>query len=124
VRALATSAGTGDPEGLLADPRTVMLVALDGERPVGFVLAHELPRRDGDRSGLFVYEVEVAPGHRRRGVGSALLERLAELAGVRGIRSGLVLTEQTNEAASTLYERAGGTLEGVNAVWRFTYVDG
>ena len=70
-----------------------MLVAFDGERPVGFVLAHELPRRHGDRAKLFVYEVEVAESHRRRGIASALLARLAELARERGIRIGFVLTE-------------------------------
>jgi hypothetical protein len=49
VRELATYDGPGDPEGLLADPRTLLLVAFDGDLPVGFVLAHELPRRHGDR---------------------------------------------------------------------------
>ena len=57
-----------------------MLVAFDGELPVGLVLAHELPRRHGDRSKLFVYEVDVAESHWRRGIGAALLARLAELA--------------------------------------------
>ena len=60
VRELATYDGPGDPEALLADSRTLMLVAFDGERPVGFVLAHELPRRHGDPANLFVYEVVVA----------------------------------------------------------------
>jgi GNAT superfamily N-acetyltransferase len=80
VGALRTYAGGGDPEGLLADPRTFMLVAFDNERPVGFVLAHELPRRHGDRSKLFVYEVDVAESQQRRGIGKALLARLAEIA--------------------------------------------
>jgi hypothetical protein len=47
-----------------------MLVAFDGERPVGFVLAHELPRRHGDRAKLFVYEIDVAESQRRRGIAS------------------------------------------------------
>src|SRR5690349_5516709 len=103
VRALATSDEPGDPEALLADPRTLMLVAFDGDRPVGFVLAHELPRRHGDRSKLFVYEVDVAESHRRRGVATALLARLAELARERGIRAGFVLTEPDNGPANALY---------------------
>jgi hypothetical protein len=70
VRKLATYDGPGDPEALLADPRTLMLVAFDGERPVGLVLAHELPRRHGDLAKLFVYEVDVAESHRRRGIAS------------------------------------------------------
>jgi GNAT superfamily N-acetyltransferase len=123
VRALATYAGPGDPEALLADPRTLLLVALDGERPVGFVLAHELPRRHGDRAKLFVYEVDVAETHRRRGIAAALLGRLGELARERGIRTGFVLTEPGNDAAGALYRDAGGAGEEV-VQWTFAYGDG
>src|SRR5947199_8478044 len=90
VRELATYDGPGDPEALLADPRTLMLVAFDGDLPVGFVLAHELPRRHGEPTNLFLYEVDVAENHRRRGIASALLAQLAELARQRGIRTGFV----------------------------------
>jgi ribosomal protein S18 acetylase RimI-like enzyme len=122
VRKLATQDGPGDPEALLSDPRTLMLVAFDGERPVGFVLAHELPRRHGDRSKLFVYEVEVAPTHRQRGIGSALLARLAELARERGILVGFVLTDEDNVAANALYRSAGGT-SAADVIWTFSYWD-
>lgn len=123
VRRLATYAGPGDPEGLLADRRSLFLVAFDGELPVGFVLAHELPRRHGDASQLFVYEVDVAETHRRRGIASALLEQLAELARGRGIRSGFVLTEPDNGPANALYRMAGGATEAVNVLWQFEYGD-
>jgi ribosomal protein S18 acetylase RimI-like enzyme len=123
VRALRTYDGDGDPEGLLADPRTLMLVAFDDERPVGFVLAHDLPRRHGDRSGLFVYEVDVAATHRRRGIASALLDRLAELARERGIARGFVLTDIDNDAANALYRCAGGEVEGTDVVWQFRYAE-
>jgi ribosomal protein S18 acetylase RimI-like enzyme len=123
VRELATYDGPGDPEALLADPRSLLLVAFDGTRPVGFVLAHELPRRHGDRSNLFVYEVEVAESHQRRGIASALLERLAGLARERGIRVGFVLTEPGNGPANALYRSAGGATEGVTVQWEFSYED-
>jgi ribosomal-protein-alanine N-acetyltransferase len=123
VRALRTYDGDGDPEGLLADQHTLMLVAFEGERPVGFVLAHDLPRRHGDRSGLLVYEVDVAATHRRRGVARALLERLAGLARERGIRQGFVLTEVDNAPANAFYEAVGGTVEGTDVVWKFAYTD-
>jgi ribosomal protein S18 acetylase RimI-like enzyme len=123
VRSLATYESPGDPEALLADPRSLMLVAFDGDQPVGFVLAHELPRRHGDRSKLFVYEVDVVPAHRRRGVASALLERLAELARERGIRKGFVLAEPDNGPANALYRSHGGATEAVNVVWQFEYED-
>jgi len=124
VRELATFDGPGDPEGLLADPRTLLLVAFDGERPVGFVLAHELPRRHGDRSKLFVYEVDVAETHRRLGIASALLAQLGELARERGIRIGFVLTDPDNGPANALYRSAGGASNKVVIEWEFPYGDG
>jgi ribosomal protein S18 acetylase RimI-like enzyme len=123
VQELATYDGPGDPEALLADPRTLMLVAFDGTRPVGFVLAHELPRRHGDRSKLFVYEVDVAETHRRDGIASALLGRLAELARERGIRIGFVLTDPGNAPANALYRSAGGATDTVTVQWEFSYAD-
>jgi len=123
VRSLADYDGAGDPEGLLADPRTLLLVAFDGESPVGFVLAHELPRRWGARSKLFVYEVDVAESHQRRGIGKALLARLAELAQERGIRIGFVLTDEDNVPANALYRSAGGT-SSKDVMWEFRYADG
>ncbi len=123
VRELATYDGPGDPEALLADPRTLMLVAFDGERPVGLVLAHELPRRHGDLAKLFVYEVDVAESHRRRGIASALLGRLADLARGRGIRTGFVLADPGNGPANALYRSAGGATESVTVQWEFRYED-
>ena len=123
VRELAAYDGPGDAEALLADPRTLMLVAFDAERPVGFVLAHELPRRHGVRAKLFVYEVDVTESYRRRGIGSALLARLAELAREQGIPAGFVFTEPDNGPANALYRSAGGATETVAVQWGFTYTD-
>jgi ribosomal protein S18 acetylase RimI-like enzyme len=123
VRELATYESPGDPAALLSDPRTLMLVAFDRERAVGFVLAYALPRRHGDPASLFVYEVEVAETHRRRGTASALLARLAELARERGIRTGFVLTEPDNGPANALYRSAGGETETVTVQWDFSYAD-
>jgi ribosomal protein S18 acetylase RimI-like enzyme len=123
VRELATYDGPGDPEALLADQRTLMLVAFDAARPVGFVLAHVLPRRHGDPASLFVYEVDVAESHRRRGIASALLARLGELARERGIPAGFVLTEPDNGPANALYRDAGGATEAVVVQWGFRYAD-
>jgi [ribosomal protein S18]-alanine N-acetyltransferase len=120
VRELATYDGPGDPEALLADPRSLMLVAFYRKRPVGLVVAHELPRRHGDRSKLFVYEVDVAESHQRRGIGKALLARLAELARERGIGVGFVLTDEDNIPANALYRSAGGT-SSRDVMWEFRY---
>jgi ribosomal protein S18 acetylase RimI-like enzyme len=121
---LATYPGPADRAELLTDARAFFLVAFDEDEPVGFVLAHELPRRHGDPSKLFVYEVGVEETHRRRGIATALLGELASLARERGIASGFVPAEPDNDAANALYESAGGTNEGTNVLWGFRYADG
>ena|SRR5438270_8758974 len=68
---------------LLADPNAIVLVAFDGDDPVGFVLAR------------------------------SLLQRLAELARERGIGEGFVLTEPDNDAANSLYDDLGGVRSDV-----------
>ena len=93
---------------LLADERTIFLVAFEESEPIGFVLAYELLRRHGEPSQLFVYEVGVAPEARRRGVATELLRELARIARARGIHRGFVLTNEANEAAMELYRSLGG----------------
>jgi ribosomal protein S18 acetylase RimI-like enzyme len=88
---------------LLQDERTIFLVAFEGDIPVGFVLAYELPRRHGDRSIVFVYEIDVREDRQRRGVGTALMQELAQHARERGIAEGFVLTEASNERAMAFY---------------------
>jgi ribosomal protein S18 acetylase RimI-like enzyme len=106
VRRLAEDAAP--QSDLLAEERTIFLVAFDGDDPIGFLLAYELLRRRGDRSQLFVYEVGVDDGWRRQGVATALFRELARIARGRGIRHGFVLTNEANEAAMELYRSLGG----------------
>ena len=103
---------------LLDDPHAIVFVAYDGDEEVGWVLAHDLPRRHGNKRQLFVYEVDVAESHRRRGIARALLEHLAGL----GIPEGFVLTEPDNDPANALYRAAGGVPSEV-VMWDFSYVD-
>jgi len=108
---------------LLGDERTIFVVAFDdADRPMGFALAYELPRRHGNPSALFVYEVDVAPACRRQGVGRRLLLELSRLAEARGIREGFVLTHASNAAAMKLYESAGAKRPFADDVlWDFEF---
>jgi ribosomal protein S18 acetylase RimI-like enzyme len=67
--------------------------------------------------------VDVAETHRRLGIASALLDRLAELARERGIRTGFVLTEPDNEPANALYRSLRGATETATVQWDFSYTD-
>jgi len=83
---------------------------------------HELPRLTRGRAMYLVYDVDVAESHRRRGVGTAMLARLAELAREQGVDEGFVLTEPDNDAANRLYAKAGGVRSEV-VMWDFAYGD-
>jgi ribosomal protein S18 acetylase RimI-like enzyme len=107
---------------LLDDPNAIFLVVFDDEAPLGFVLAHELPRRHGDPTQLLVYEVDVDERHQRRGIGKALLAELASIAREREIVEGWVLTDGDNEAAMALYRSAGGILPQEVTMWEFRYI--
>jgi aminoglycoside 3-N-acetyltransferase I len=107
---------------LLADERTIFLVAFDGALPVGFVLAYELPRRHGGASMLIVYEVDVHEQYRRRGIASTLLRELERIASERGIAESFVLTEPENDAANALYRSLGGVRSEV-IEWDWRYED-
>ena len=98
---------------LLRDERTVFLAAFDGDRAVGFAFGYVLPRRHGRPASMFVYEIEVAETHRRRGIAAELMRRLLAEA-----PEGYVLTEPGNEAANGLYSSLGGTSSAV-VMWEW-----
>ena len=99
---------------LLADERTIFLVAFAGDEPVGFAFGYLLPRRHGDPEILFVYELDVDAGHRRRGIATRLMHELIRL----GNAPAFVLTEPDNDAANRTYASLGG--ERVDSVmWDF-----
>jgi [ribosomal protein S18]-alanine N-acetyltransferase len=77
----------------------------DGE-PVGFVSGVETTHPDKGTE-MFLYELSVAETHRRRGIGTALVRSLAELARERGCYGMWVSTDAGNEAALGAYRAAG-----------------
>jgi ribosomal protein S18 acetylase RimI-like enzyme len=107
---------------LLADDRTIFLVAFQGDDPIGFVFGYELPRRRGAPSILFVYEIDVDPACRRRGIATRLMTELAAIATLRGITEGFVLTEPDNEVANALYASLGGARSEA-VMWDYRYAD-
>jgi ribosomal protein S18 acetylase RimI-like enzyme len=92
---------------VLAEAGHHLLIAYDGERPVGFVSGVELTHPDKGTE-MFLYELAVDERSRRRGFGRALVDALAGLARERGCYGMFVLTDDDNEAALATYARAGG----------------
>lgn len=92
----------------LDDPRHHLIVGLDGSTIVGFVSAVHYVHPDKPSPELWINEVSVAPDHRRRGVGRAMMERTLSLAAALGCSSVWVLTDRDNPAAMRLYAGSGG----------------
>lgn len=97
-------------ERFLAQPDHHLLFAYDGERVVGMISGVETTHPDKGTE-MFVYELGVAEDARLRGVGTALVRALAELARARGCYGMWVGTEPDNAAAQATYRRAGATEE-------------
>jgi ribosomal protein S18 acetylase RimI-like enzyme len=97
-------------ERFLAQPDHHLLFAYLGDRPVGMISGVELTHPDKGTE-MFVYELGVLPDGRLRGVGTALVRALADLARGRGCYGMWVGTEVGNEAALATYRRAGATEE-------------
>jgi aminoglycoside 6'-N-acetyltransferase I len=94
-------------EEFLADPRHHIAVAIESKSVVGFASAVHYVHPD-KQAELWINEVGVAGGHRRRGIARRLLTALLEHADALGCREAWVLTERDNLPAMALYESAGG----------------
>lgn len=95
----------------LASPLCMVLVALwgDDDEVIGGLVAYELPKLEQQRSEIYLYDLAVDAGHRRRGVAKALIAALAEIAVARGAHALFVQadTGEEDRAAIALYDSLG-----------------
>ena len=96
----------------LEDPRHHIAVAIDNGLVVGFASGVHYIHPDKPPE-LWINEVGLAPTHRRRGLGKAVLKALFEVGRAQNCTVAWVLTYRTNVAAMALYSSVGGT-EGVD----------
>jgi aminoglycoside 6'-N-acetyltransferase I len=103
-----------DPEltaEFLADHRHHIAVAVEDGVVVGFASALHYVHPD-KRPELWINEVALAPKHRRRGLGKAVVEALFEVGRGLDCTEAWVLTDRGNPGAMAFYSSLGGT-EGV-----------
>ena len=91
----------------LAQPAAECLVATDGGRIIGFLISEENPPLG------HIITLDVAESHRRQGVGTLLLRESEEHLAFRGVRTVLLETATTNDAAIAFWERHGYRREAV-----------
>lgn len=90
----------------LSAPGHHLFVAVEDGAPVGFVTGVETTHPDKGTE-MFLYELSVDPAHRRRGIATALVTALADLARTRRCHGMWVGVDPDNGAALATYRAAG-----------------
>ena len=70
---------------------------------------------------MFLNELGVDEAYRRRGIATALLERLTEVCRDRGCGKMFVLTEPGDERADATYRKSGGSGAPVGTMFTWTW---
>jgi ribosomal protein S18 acetylase RimI-like enzyme len=90
---------------LLAADRALILVAEDGREVIGMATGQLLISTAEGAFSLNIEDVVIAPGHRGRGVGAALLDNLAGWGRKQGASRMQLLADRTNQPALGFYRR-------------------
>ena len=99
----------------LDDDRHHLVLAYVHDRPAGFASAVEVFHPD-KRCELFLNEIAVMEGGRRRGVARAIIQELKLVGRERECVSMWVLTDEGNTPATSLYRSTGGHWDGNHSV--------
>jgi aminoglycoside 3-N-acetyltransferase I len=92
---------------LLGSGQFIALVALEGDEVVGGLAAYELLKFEQERSEIYIYDLAVSAAHRRRGIATALIRRLQEIAAERTAWVIFVQADHGDDPAIALYTRLG-----------------
>lgn len=92
---------------LLDSDGFIALVAVEAASVIGGLAAYELTKFERARSEIYIYDLAVAAAHRRRGVATALIERLRAIAGARGAHVIFVQADHGDPPAIALYTKLG-----------------
>jgi aminoglycoside 3-N-acetyltransferase I len=69
---------------LLGSETFIALAAVESAIVVGALAAYELKKFERERSEIYIYDLAVAEPHRRKGIATALIEKLKSIAAARG----------------------------------------
>jgi len=91
----------------LDNPYNHLLVAIEGQETVGYIIAYELQRPDREQSMMHLYDITVLKEHRQTGIGTALIKQLKSMCSTKPMMKMFVGTNRTNEPAVGLYQKTG-----------------
>jgi aminoglycoside 3-N-acetyltransferase I len=104
VRAQPSDAYLG---GLLGGETFFALAAEQDGAVIGGLAAYELKKFEQERSEIYIYDLAVATGHRRRGIATALISKLREIVTARGAYVIFVQADYVDPPAIALYTKLG-----------------
>ncbi len=93
--------------GLLGRDHFIAIVALADHEVVGGLTAYRLDKPEQVRSEIYIYDLAVAPAHRRRRVATGLIEALRRIATGLGAYVIFVQADLEDAPAIALYETLG-----------------
>lgn len=96
--------------GLRNHPTTLILLAYEGEEPVGIAVCFRGFSTFAARALLNIHDLSVVPSHRGRGIGRMLLESVERKAREMGCCKVTLEVLEKNENAGRLYETIGFSL--------------
>ena len=92
---------------LLARDDFIAIAALHGGAVVGALAGYVLHKFEQARSEIYIYDLAVDAAHRRRGIATALIAELQQLATERGAYVIFVQADLGDDAAIALYTKLG-----------------
>jgi len=91
----------------LRDPARYLLLALEDRWVVGSLNGYALTHPHRREPQFLLYEIDVRPQRRNRGIGKTLVKTFIAEARAAGAFEVWVLTNQSNEAAMAMYSHCG-----------------
>ncbi|WP_428660817.1 GNAT family N-acetyltransferase [Runella sp.] len=108
-------------ERLLEDDRSYLLVVLINDKVVGYTLAYRFPSLYASGDMAYLYDIDVVPEHRQKGVGRLLIETVKACLFRDGVTEAWLGTAVDNWAAQRLFAATGGIKSG-EKFYDYTYV--
>ena len=94
-------------EKLLNSETFIAIAALAEAKVIGGLAGYVLPKFEQARSEFYIYDLAGDEPYRRKGVATAIVEKLKEIAASRGIYAVFVQADLDDEPAIALYTALG-----------------
>ena len=99
---------------LLGSSNFIAIVAVDGTRVVGGVVAYVLAKLEQERSEIYVYDLAIDAEYRRRGIATSLIREVQTVGDRLGAKCVYVQAFPEDEAAVSLYAKMGSRRDVVH----------